>query len=86
MKRHVPTDGEKPGAGAAALTEDADGRKRARRLLGRALLGTLQKFRQEDAQFQVRLTVGTIPGLPIWVANGYGWTIRLTGGVTLYVS
>ncbi|GLI62388.1 hypothetical protein VaNZ11_005007 [Volvox africanus] len=40
------------GAGGVALAEDPDSRKRARRLLGRALLGTLQKFRQEDAQFQ----------------------------------
>ncbi len=40
---------------ASALgAEDQDGRKRVRRLLGRALLGTLQKFRQEDAQFNVR--------------------------------
>lgn len=31
---------------------DADNAKRARRLLGRTLLGTLQKFRQEDAQFK----------------------------------
>lgn len=39
---------------ASALgAEDQDGRKRVRRLLGRALLGTLQKFRQEDAQFNV---------------------------------
>lgn len=42
-----------PGAPGVAA-EDPDSRKRARRLLGRALLGTLQKFRQEDAQFQVR--------------------------------
>jgi hypothetical protein len=33
---------------------DPDNAKRARRLLGRTLLGTLQKFRQEDAQFKVR--------------------------------
>jgi hypothetical protein len=38
---------------AAAAADDPDSRKRARRLLGRALLGTLQKFQQEDAQFKV---------------------------------
>ncbi|GIL59020.1 hypothetical protein Vafri_13991 [Volvox africanus] len=49
MKRPLESS---TGAGGVALAEDPDSRKRARRLLGRALLGTLQKFRQEDAQFQ----------------------------------
>ncbi|EFJ42658.1 acetylglucosaminyltransferase [Volvox carteri f. nagariensis] len=39
-------------AAAAVVVEDPDSRKRARRLLGRTLLGTLQRFRQEDAAFQ----------------------------------
>jgi hypothetical protein len=80
VKRPAADDAAGPpgaGAGAVAVAEDPDSRKRARRLLGRALLGTLQKFRQEDAQFQVgcghRLRPARTVDADAGFCSGRGW-------------